>query len=216
MNILWIEGNRSATPSFVPDLRKKGYQVEVVPTGRAALKRVQGLDPDLVVINSASLRSSGRRICHALREQRNNLPILVICDKSQKSGSVEASQVLVLPFTSRKLLNRIRILVPEKRGKVLKAGPITFFPEGNRVQLEGGDMQQLTPLLTALLKLFMQHPGKVLARERLFREVWRTNYTNDTRTLDVHIRWLRQKIEMNPRKPRLLKTVRGVGFRLNV
>ena len=216
MNILWIEGNRSATPSFVPDLRKKGYQVEVVPTGRAALKRFQSLDPDLVVINSASLRSSGRRICHALRDQQDNLPILAICDKSQKNGNVEASQILVLPFTSRKLLNRIRILVPEKKGKVLKAGPITFFPEGNKVQLEGGDMQQLTPLLTALLKIFMQHPGKVLERERLFREVWQTSYTDDTRTLDVHIRWLRQKIEMNPRKPRLLKTIRGVGFRLNV
>jgi DNA-binding response OmpR family regulator len=213
-NILWIEGNRNAAPAFVPELRRKGYLVETVPTGIAALERILSLDPDLVVVNAASLRTSGRRIYQALRDRRDSLPILLICEEI--NGSVNANQILVLPFTLRKLHNRIRALVPEEEGKALKAGPITFYPDCNSVQLKKGEMQQLTPILTALLKMLMQHQGEVIERDRLFRKVWQTNYTVDTRTLDVHISWLRQKIEANPRKPRLLKTIRGVGFRLDV
>jgi DNA-binding response OmpR family regulator len=213
-NILWIEGNRTAAPSFIPELRRRGYQVETVATGVAASERILGLEPDLVVVNAAALRTSGYRICQALRRLREGLPILLI--GKEMNGSVDANQVLVLPFTIRKLLNRIRALVPEKEGKVLKAGPITLFPTCNGVQVERGEIRQLTPLLTTLLKTLMQERGEVVERDRLFREVWHTNYTNDTRTLDVHISWLRQKIEVNPRKPRLLKTIRGVGFRLEV
>jgi DNA-binding response OmpR family regulator len=165
------------------------------------------------VVNAASLRTSGRRICQALRDLRDDLPILLICD--EMNGSMSANQVLVLPFTLRKLLNRIRTLVPEKEGKVLKAGPITFYPDCNSIQVKRGEVQQLTPLLTALLKALLQHRGEVVERRWLFREVWQTNYTEDTRTLDVHISWLRRKIERDPRKPRLLKTIRGVGFRLD-
>jgi DNA-binding response OmpR family regulator len=213
-NILWIEGNRNAGPSFVPELRRKGYLVETVSNGIAALERIPSLDLDLVVVNAAALRTSGRRICQALRDLRDDLPILLICD--EMNGSVNANQILVLPFTLRKLLNRIRALVPEKEGKALKAGPITFYPDCNRVQLDGCEIQQLTPLMTVLLKALIQHRGEVVERGWLFREVWRTNYTSDTRTLDVHISWLRQKIEVDPQKPRLLKTIRGVGFRLDV
>ena len=213
-NILWIEGNRNAAPSFVSDLRRKGYLVETAPTGIAALERIPELEPDLVVVNAASLRTSGQRICQALRDLRAGLPILLICEAM--NGRVNANQILVLPFTTRKLLNRIRALVPEKEGKALKAGPITLFPDCHSIQLKRGDIRQLTPLLTALLKAFMQHRGEVVERDWLFREVWQTNYTKDTRTLDVHISWLRQKIEADPRKPRLLKTIRGVGFRLDV
>ena len=214
-NVLWIEGDRKATPSFVPGLRRKGYPVETVPTGMAALARIPSLDPDLVVVNAASLRTSGRRICRALRDRRARLSILLICAEMKMNGSLDANQILVLPFTLRKLLNRIRALLPEKEGKVLKAGPITFFPDCNRVQLAGSELQQLTPLLAALLNALMQHPGDVVERERIFREVWQTDYVKDTRTLDVHVSWLRQKIEQDPRKPQLLKTVRGVGFRLD-
>jgi DNA-binding response OmpR family regulator len=214
--LLWIAGSRNTTPSFIPGLRKKEYQVETVQTGVAALARIPGLNPNLVVVDAASRRTSGRRICRALRDLRDDLPILLICDGSQTNGSVTANQVLVLPFTLRKLVNRIRALVPQEGEKALEAGGLTFYPESNKVRSAGGELQQLTPLLAALLKAFVEHPGEVVERERLFREVWRTDYVKDTRTLDVHMSWLRGKIEANPRKPRLLKTVRGVGFRLDV
>ena len=131
------------------------------------------------------------------------------------NGRADANQTLVVPFTLRKLLNRIRALLLAKEGRVLKVGPITFFPDCNRVQLAGGEMQQLTPLSAALLNALMQHPGEAAERERILREVWQTHYVKDTRTLDVHIRWLRQKIEQDPRRPQFLKSVRGVGFRLD-
>jgi DNA-binding response OmpR family regulator len=122
----------------------------------------------------------------------------------------------VLPFTLRKLLNRIRLLVPAKGGRALKAGPITLFLDDNAVQVDGDEPQQLTPHLTALLKMLMHCRGEVVTRKRLFREVWQTDYMGDTRTLDVHISWLRRKIEANARNPQYLKTHRGVGYILAV
>jgi DNA-binding response OmpR family regulator len=79
-----------------------------------------------------------------------------------------------------------------------------------------GKEERLTPRLTSLLHLFMLHPGEVLERDDIFRQVWKTEYIDDTRTLDVHVSWLRQAIEEDPRKPRFLKTIRGVGYRLDV
>jgi len=124
--------------------------------------------------------------------------------------------VLVLPFTIRKLLNRIKALGTPQDDNLMRAGALTLYPDLQVVRIEGSKPQPLTPNLTALLKILMQHPGQVLARDTLFRRVWQTDYVEDTRTLDVHICWLRQKIEANPKKPQRLKTVRGVGFRLDI
>jgi DNA-binding response OmpR family regulator len=77
------------------------------------------------------------------------------------------------------------------------------------------DPLHLTPKLTALLKIFLRHPGEVLEREHLFREIWETNYVGDLRTLDTHISWLRQKLEIDPKNPGYIKTVRGIGYRLD-
>jgi DNA-binding response OmpR family regulator len=86
--------------------------------------------------------------------------------------------------------------------------------DGKRVRCLDKE-ERLTPRLIQLLKTLMEHPGEVIEREKLFSEVWRTEYTGDTRTLDVHISWLRQAIEEDPRNPRYLKTIRGVGYRLD-
>jgi DNA-binding response OmpR family regulator len=87
--------------------------------------------------------------------------------------------------------------------------------ERKRVRCQGKEAR-LTPRMTHLLQVLMRHPGEVLEREQLFREVWKTEYMGDTRTLDVHISWLREAIEEDPHKPHLLKTIRGVGYRLDV
>jgi DNA-binding response OmpR family regulator len=86
--------------------------------------------------------------------------------------------------------------------------------DGKRVRCQGKE-ERLTPRLTHLLQTLMEHAGEVIEREKLFSEVWKTEYTGDTRTLDVHISWLRQAIEEDPRNPRFLKTIRGVGYRLD-
>jgi len=98
---------------------------------------------------------------------------------------------------------------------MLHIGPIRLDTGLNWVRCQGREAR-LTPRQTQLLKVLMQHPGEVLERERLFSQVWETGYTGDTRTLDVHISWLRQAIEENPRQPVFLKTIRGVGYRMDI
>ena len=213
--ILWIEGKRAESPPFVPSLRKKGYTIETASTGKEGLSHLPDFDPDLVVVNAASMRTSGKRICRSLRESANGVPVLLISEPELISEDLCANVILALPFTTRKLLNRIRPLLPGDSGNLLHVGPIRLDIERRRVRCQGREAV-LTPRLTQLLKVFMDHPGEALEREQLFRDVWNTEYTGDTRTLDVHISWLRQAIEENPRKPNFLKTMRGVGYRLDV
>lgn len=214
--ILWIEGKRADSPSFIPELQKKEFQVEIAHTGREALSRLKDIDPDLVIVNAASLSTSGKRICQDLRKQLNGLPILVIVGLEQETLDEScANAVLKLPFTPRKLLNRIAPLLPGDGKLLLHVGPIRLDLEKRRVRCQGRE-GRLTPRLTALLKIFLQNAGIVVERTRLIREVWNTEYTEDTRTLDVHISWLRDVIEIDPRKPHFLKTIRGVGYRLDV
>jgi DNA-binding response OmpR family regulator len=216
VRILWIEGKRAEGPSFIPSLRKKGFAVEVVSTGNAALDRLVHIDPDLAVVNAASLRTSGKRICRSLRDQMNGLPIMLIAAADQpETRDTCANVVLSLPFTFRKLLNRLVPLLPGDGGNMLHVGPIRLDLEHKRVRCQGREAR-LTPRLVHILRILMQHPGEVLDRAVLFREVWDTEYTEDTRTLDVHVSWLRRALEEDPRNPQFLKTIRGVGYRLDI
>lgn len=214
--ILWIEGKRADSPSFVPGLVKKDFSVEAVSTGTAALNRLLEFDPDLVVINAASLRTNGKRICKSIREKVENIPIIVITSADQDSlNALSANVVLSLPFTTRKLINRISPFVPSDAQNILHAGPIRLDLKKKQVRCQGREAR-LTPRLTQLLHILIQNQGVVMKREDLFRLVWNTEYTGDTRTLDVHVSWLRQAIEEDPRKPRFLKTVRQLGYRLDI
>ena len=213
--ILWVEGKRKDHTSFVPSLRKKEYWVEIVPTGSDALTRLVEVDPDLVVVNAASLRSSGKRICNEIREKSSELPIvLIVSPEHEITGITSANVVLELPFTARKLLNRIVRLLPGDGKNVLHVGFIRLDLELKRVRCMGREAR-LTPRLCHLLQVLLLHAGEAVDRQRLFSEVWDTQYTGDTRTLDVHISWLRQAIEEDPRQPQFLKTIRGIGYRLD-
>jgi DNA-binding response OmpR family regulator len=214
--LLLIEGNHADHPIFTPALRKKGFVVELASSGTEALARLaNGFAPELVVVNAATLRSSGKRICQSLREKAAALPILVILDEDRGLETINADAVLSLPFTAQKLVNRIRHLLPGDGKDSIHAGPIRLDIEKRMVRC-AGKQARLTPRLVFLLKLLMEHRGEVVERKALFSKVWETNYTDDTRTLDVHISWLRQAIEADPDSPELLKTIRGVGYRLDV
>jgi DNA-binding response OmpR family regulator len=214
--ILLIEGKRADHPSFSIGLRHKGYDIETVPTGNAALNCLEAVDPDLVVIDAASLRTSGKRICQSLREKVDGLPIILIIDGNHPvDGNTGANVVLSLPFTIQKLVNRIRPYMPADEKNLLHVGQIHLDMEQRRVRCLG-KQSRLTPRLVSLLRILMEHPGVVIERAELFKQVWDTEYTADTRTLDVHVSWLREAIEVDPRQPRFLKTIRGVGYRLDV
>lgn len=214
--ILLIEGKRTDHPSFAAGLTKKGYLVESVPSGTAALNQLDHVVPNLVVVDASSMRTSGKRICKALHEKQAALPLILVIDKnSDPNDDYGANIVLMLPFTMQKLINRIRHLLPIKNNCDLVAGPIMLDVNEKRAVVNEKQVQ-LTPRLVILLKILMQHAGDVVERKAMFSEAWETDYTADTRSLDVHMSWLRQAIEENPRKPQYIKTIRGIGYRLDV
>lgn len=214
--ILLIEGKRADHQSFTAGLIKKGFQVESVPSGAAALAHFNAGIPDLVVIDSSSMRTSGKRICQTLHEKEAALPIiLVIGADGDPNDTFGSNLVLSLPFTMQKLVNRIRHLLPVENKASLSAGPFQLDVDQRRVMIDDRQIR-LTPRLLVLFKILMEHPGEVIDRETLFRQAWDTDYTGDTRSLDVHMSWLRQAVEENPRHPRFIKTIRGVGYRLDV
>jgi len=215
--ILWIEGRWAGNPEFVSLLRKKGFYIETAPTGKKAMDMAAQNDYDLIVINAASMRTSGARICRTANEKHPDIPIILICSPDRIPKGVEdyVGYVLVLDFTTRKLVNRIMKLLPGDKDKMKVVGPIVVDSDRNLV-LCNGQKTTLTPRLMSLLSALMDKSGHVIAREQLFKDVWKTDYTGDTRTLDVHISWLRQAIEIDPRNPKLLITVRGVGYKLEV
>jgi DNA-binding response OmpR family regulator len=215
--LLIIEARHAEIPSFAPDLQKKGFDVRIAQNGGTALARLKDVNPSLVVVNAASLRSTGLRICQSLREKNSKIPVVLILAKGNNNlGKMDAADaVLVLPFTVQKLVNRIKPLLPGDGKNVLSAGPVRLDVEHRRVR-SLGKSTKLTPRLVTLLQMLMEHHGEVVERETLFKKVWETNYTGDTRTLDVHISWLRRALELDPEKPKFLKTIRGVGYRLDV
>jgi DNA-binding response OmpR family regulator len=212
---VWIESKRAESPPFIPNLRKKGFSVDLVSTGASALAHALETSPDLIIFNAASMRTSGKRICRNLCDQTNGIPLIVIANSERQSLEELCGNVILdLPFTPRKLLNRINRFVPGEGDKILKAGPIRLDLERKQLRCEGRETR-LTPRLCRVLQILIRHKGEVVERASLFREGWNTDYAGDTRTLDVHISWLRQALELDPRHPRFLKTVRGVGYRLD-
>jgi DNA-binding response OmpR family regulator len=213
--ILCLEGRHSSSPAFASALRRKGYLIEVVSTGKAALLSLDSIIPDVVVVNAPSLRTSGVRICQSLRDRKENLPVILISENGKVPEDATVNLVLELPFTVRKLENRIKPFLPLESDKILKAGDLQLDLEHHQFRC-GEREARLTPRLACLLEMLMRKPNEVITRETLFRKIWETDFIEDTRTLDVHISWLRKAIEEDPRKPKYLKTLRGVGYRLDI
>jgi DNA-binding response OmpR family regulator len=216
ISILLVEGKKSDRTSFLAGLTKKKFLVEIAASGSAALKRIEESRPDIIIIDAASMRTSGRRICTALRQKAPGVPLVLVLDESTPAGpDLDADVVLHLPFTLQKLLNRIKPFLPQDPKNVMILGPIHLDVLNRSVRCNDHQVL-LTPRLVMLLRILMEQVGQVIEREALFSRVWETEYTGDTRTLDVHISWLRQAIEDDPRHPRFIKTVRSMGYRLDL
>jgi len=217
--ILLVEGRGAGIDSLAAALRKVGFVVDVAYTGKSALSILETEFPNLIVFDASSMRSTGTRTCKRLRQQADSLPIIHCRAVNEALDTqAEADAYLMHPFTSRKLLNRVRALLPAdpQQEEIIRLGHITFYRNKRSVEINGQGEKRLTPKLADLLEAFMRHPNLVLNRKWLMETVWKTSYMGDTRTLDVHIRWIRERIEQDPCHPRNLITVRGVGYILSV
>lgn len=218
--ILLIDNTRAKRTSFASALMKR-YEVIRVPSGKQALVQAAAHPPAVVVLDAISMRTPGDRIVRSLRAKLPQIPLIHLHPGAETEADSEADIILCPPFTARKLVNSIERLFAsnpvamQQDGDLLVCGAFAMHP-GRRVLLLDGQEKALTPKQAALIEIFFRNPGVTLAREALMQQVWHTNYMGDTRTLDVHIRWIRRAIEPDPGRPRYLKTVRGVGYRLDI
>jgi len=215
LRILLVEKDMTTADLLIPSLERKGYQISVAQTQRQAMSRIRSARPDLLVLDVASFGINGYKISDAIRARLNRVPTVLLLQKGHASAGSTAEAFMTPPFTSRKLLYRVKKLAEHLTRREIRAGPLVFDLD-TRALRKGEKSLYLRPKEAALLALFMRNPGKVLSRQEIMKQVWETDYMGDTRTLSVHVRWLRLKIEDDPDMPRFLRTVRGVGYRFEV
>ena len=208
------------------NLRREGYEVQVANDGNEALKLAQAASPDLVVLDLMLPGIDGLEVCRQLRRE-STVPILMLTAKDDEIDKIVGLEVgaddyMTKPFSMRELLARVRAMLRRSRmqqqmpaadaAQPVRSGDLEADPLQRRLTLRGTALQ-LKPKEFDLLVYLMQQRGRVLTRDQLLEKVWGYTFGGDTRTVDVHIRWLREKIEDDPGSPRRLETVRGVGYR---
>jgi len=196
------------------DLQQDGMVVTFAPTQTLGLQLVRKVKPNIVVVNATDSHFSAERLCRFIHSRLPQAMRLLIMEQG-KSTQAECEECLTWPFTARKLRDTIRRLSERTAPHVLKVGPVELDLI-LRVVVSPVGRSHLTPKQCRLLAMFMSRPNQVISRENLMKEIWETHYLGDTRTLDVHIRWLREKIEVDPPHPTLLVTQRGVGYKFVV
>lgn len=215
LRILLVEKDVTTADLLVPSLERKGYQVFVARTRRQALSRARSTYPDLLVLDVASFGANGYKVYEAVRAHLDSVLTILLLEKGHAGAGGAAEAFMEPPFTTRKLLYRVRKLAENLSSREISLGSLVLDPD-SRILRNGEETVQLRPKEAELLAFFMRNPGKVLSRHEIMRKVWETDYVADTRTLSVHVCWLRQKVEENADAPRLLRTVRGVGYRFDV
>ena len=215
LRILFVEKDLTTADLLIPSLERKGYGVVVAHTQRQAMSRARASRPDLLIIDVASFGSRGYRVSEALRDQVQGIATILLLPEGHHPASRGADVTMTPPFTSRRLLYRVRKAAESLPCRQIQAGDLLLDPDTG-VLHKGEAEERLLPKETALLALFMRNRGRVLSRQEIMEKVWDTDYLEDTRTITVHVRWLRLKIEDDPSSPRYLRTVRGVGYRFDV
>jgi len=240
--VLLVDDEPALRDAVGYSLRREGYAVEVAEDGHRAIAAARAIQPDLIVLDVMLPGMDGLQVCRTIRGE-STVPILLLSAKGEEVDRVVglelgADDYLAKPFAMRELLARVRAMlrrsrmvslgapdgVPTSPGPVLGrssdgatdravvAGDIVI-DQARRIATQAGAPMTLKPKEFDLLFYLARHPGIVLSRDALLRQVWGYDYPIDTRTVDVHVRWLRQKIEVDPSQPRRVETVRGYGYR---
>ena len=220
--VLVVEDEESFSDALSYMLRREGYEVEVAGTGVDALTTFDRSGADLVLLDLMLPGLSGTEVCRELRN-RSHVPIIMVTARDSEVDKVVglelgADDYVTKPFSSRELVARIRAVL--RRGmepeelmlNVVEAGPVRMDVERHVVSVDGQQVQ--LPLKEFdLLELLLRNAGRVLTRGQLIDRVWGADYVGDTKTLDVHVKRLRAKIEPDPATPKYLVTVRGLGYK---
>lgn len=198
-------------------LQEQGYELVQVVGLRPCLRALDAFEPALIIFDANDTSPINLyRLTHAAG-RKPNAPFLVLLVNDQSSIPQDARHdaYLARPFTPRRLANLVRKLLDSRREYVVQLGSITLDRRTRLVRSPKG-LYQLTPKQFALLDFLLRHPGELVTRRQLMREVWETTYLGDTRTLDVHIRWLRECVEIDPDHPHFIRTYRGRGYCLDM
>jgi DNA-binding response OmpR family regulator len=214
VHILYIGRADSSHGKVWQQFERDGYAVASARTQVEGLQFAWGLQPRVVVVNTANSGFSGDRLCRTLGRRLPGVQRLLIVERGA-GADVPCELRLVRPFTGRKLRDCLLKLLEASAPNILTVGDVQLDLVSRVVNSPRG-RQHLTPKQCNLLAWLMLHPNQVISRKDLMERVWHTVYLGDTRTLDVHIRWLREKIEHNPTSPAILRTRRGVGYMLSV
>jgi two-component system, OmpR family, phosphate regulon response regulator PhoB len=227
--ILIIEDEEPIREAIAHSLQRESYEVLTAADGTAGLDLMGLIQPgssaiafDLLILDLMLPDMNGFDLCRQIRHQGSNLPILIISAKSGEGDRVAgldlgADDYLPKPFGMRELIARCRVLLrrwdaPPSPLPLLAVRDIVLNSQMASVIVRGKEIS-LSPKEFQLLEIFMMHPRQVLTREQLMKQVWGREAIGDYKTLDVHVRWLREKLEVNPSQPEYLITMRGFGYR---
>ncbi|MEP6527201.1 MAG: response regulator transcription factor [Nocardioidaceae bacterium] len=222
--VLVVEDEESYSDALAYMLRKEGFDVAVVGTGPDALSEFDRAGADIVLLDLMLPGLPGTEVCRRLR-QVSAVPVIMVTAKDAEVDKVVglelgADDYITKPYSPRELVARVRAVL--RRGHdadplppTLEAGRVRMDVERHVVTVEGDEVR--LPLKEfELLEIFLRNPGRVLTRGQLIDRVWGADYVGDTKTLDVHVKRLRAKIEPDPGSPRYLVTVRGLGYKYEV
>jgi two-component system response regulator RegX3 len=222
--ILVVEDEESLADSVRYNLEREGYGVSVAIDGRRALERFRAERPSLVILDLMLPEVSGLDVCRTIRAE-SDVPIIMVTAKDSEADKVTglelgADDYVTKPFSMRELVSRVRANLRRARPaapaepaeEVLGGGPVRMDVARHEVAVRG-EQVSLPPKEFELLEAFLRRKGRLLTREFLIEEVWGADYFGDTKTLDVHVKRIRRKIEPDPHEPRFLVTVRGLGYK---
>ena len=227
--VLIVEDDQTLQGVLSYNLSKEGYEVLTASDGMEALEAARSLNPDLVVLDIMLPKLDGLEVCRILRQEMN-VPILMLTARTEEIDKVVglelgADDYVTKPFNMRELLARVKAVL-RRAGTVQEAKPT--IPKAITPTITAGDLQvdhdhhqvrlgttvlELSPKEFDLLAFLVANKGRVFSRDLLLEKIWGYDYVGGTRTVDVHIRWLRRKIESDPANPKHLMTVRSVGYK---
>jgi len=223
--VLVVEDEESYSDALSFLLRKEGFEVALAATGQEALAEFDRSGADIVLLDLMLPGLPGTEVCRQIRAT-SNVPVIMVSAKDDEVDKVVglelgADDYVTKPYSPRELVARIRAVL--RRGSmdesaeegVLEAGPVRMDVERHVVTLDGAE-QRLPLKEFELLEMFLRNPGRVLTRGQLIDRVWGSDYVGDTKTLDVHVKRLRAKLEPDPGAPTYLVTVRGLGYKLDL